>query len=81
MEDYRLLGPRGLPSARKRDNGIQPGAKGCELVDCDGLTPLCHYQHACIFSHVTHAGPASPRFGPKECEELGVHMHLLSVVF
>ena len=60
-EDYRLPGWRGLPSARKRDNGIQPGAKGCELVDCDGLPPLCHCRHACISSHATCVGPASPR--------------------
>ena len=42
VEDYRLPGRRGLPTTRKRDNGIQPGAKGCELVDHDGLPPLCH---------------------------------------
>ena len=65
-EDYRLPGWRGLPSARKRDNGIQPGAKGCELVDRDGLPPLCHCRHACILSHVMRVGPARPGSGLKE---------------
>ena len=81
MEDYRLPGRRGLLLARKRDNGIQPGAKGCELVDCDRLPPLCHYQHACISSHVTCIGPASPGSRPKECDESGMHTHLLFVAF
>ena len=69
VEDYRLPGWRGLPFARKRDNGIQPGAKGCELVDHDRLPPLCHCQHAYILSHVMCVGPVSPGFGPKECDE------------
>ena len=80
-EDYRLPSLRGLPSAHKRDNGIQLGAKGCELVDCDGLPPLCHCRHACISSHVTSVGPASPGSGAKECDELGMHTHLLSAAF
>ena len=80
-EDYRLPGRRGLPSARKRDNGIQPGAKGCELVDRDGLPPLCHCRHTCILSHVTCVGPAIPGSGPKECDDCGMHTHLLSASF
>ena len=80
-EDYRLPSRRGLPSTRRRDNGIQPGAKGCELVDHDGLPPLCHYRHAYISSHVTRVGPASPGPGPKECDELGMHMHSLFAAF
>ena len=81
MEDYRLPSPRGLLSTCKRDNGIQPGAKGCELVDYDGLPLLCHYRHAYILSHVTHVGLASPGSGPKECDASGMHMHLLSIAF
>ena len=65
----------------QRDNGIQPGAKGCELVDRDGLPPLCHYQHACISSHVMCVGPVSPGSRPKECDESSMHAHLLSVAF
>ena len=80
-EDYRLPGRRGLPSACKRDNDIQPGAKGCELVDYDGLPPRCHCQHACISSHVMCVGPTSPGSGPKERDELGMHTHLLSAMF
>ena len=80
-EDYRLPSQRGLPSARKRDNGIQPGAKGCEFVDCNGLPPLCHSQHACILSHIMCVGPASPKFGPKECDEPDMHTHLLFAAF
>ena len=81
VEDYTLPGRWGLPSAPKRDNGIQPGANGCDLVDCDGLPPLCHCRHGCISSHVTRVGPTSPRFGPKECDESGMHTHLLFVAF
>ena len=80
-EDYRLPSRRGLPSACKRDNAIQPGAKGYELVDCDGLPPLCHCRHACILSHVTCVGPASPGSRLKECNESGMHTHLLSAAF
>ena len=79
-EDYRLPGLRGLLSARKSDNGIQLGVKGYKLVDCNGLPPLYHYQYACILSHVMHVGPASPRFGMKECDESGMHIHLLFAV-
>ena len=81
MEDYRLPGPRGLPSARKRDNGIQPGPKDCELVDCDGLPPLHHCQHTCILSHVMCVGHENPKSGLKECGELGMHTHLPSAMF
>ena len=81
MEDYKPPSPRGLPSARKRDNGIQPGVKRCELVDYDELPPLLHCRHACILSHVMRVGPANPGSGPKECDESSVHMHLLSAAF
>ena len=80
-EDYKLPCQRGLPSIRKRDNGIQPGANGCELVDRDRLPPLCHCRHAYILSDVTYVGLASPGFGPKECDKLGMHTHLLSAAF
>ena len=50
-------------------------------LDSDGLPPLRHYQQACILSHVMHVGPTSPRSGPKECDELGMHTHLFSAMF
>ena len=50
-------------------------------MDRDGLPPLCHCRHACILSHVTRVGPASPGSGPKECDKSGMHTHLLSVAF
>ena len=65
--DYQAGG--GFRPARKRDNGIQPGAKGYELMDRNGLPPLCHYRHACILRHVMRVGPVSPGSGPKECHE------------
>ena len=81
MEDCRLLGLRGLPSACKRHNGIQLGAKGYELVDCDRLPPVYHVWHACISSHVMRIGPKSLRFGLKEHDKLGMHTHLLFAMF
>ena len=80
-EDHRLPGRRGLPFACKRDNGIQPGVKGCELVDCDGLPPLCHCRHACILTHVTCIGPTSPGSGSKECDESSMHTYVLFAAF
>ena len=80
-EDYRLPGLRGLPCICKRHNGIQLGAKGCELVDHDKLPPICHSRHPCISSHVICIGPASPRSLPKERDESSMHMHLVAVVF
>ena len=79
ITDYQVGG--GFRPAHKRDNGIQPGAKACELVDRDRLPPLCHCRHACISSHVTRVGPASPGSGPKECDESCMHTHLLSAAF
>ena len=70
--------------------GFHPHARGttaysrvqrAELVDRDGLPPLCHCRHACISSHVMCVGPASPRSRPKECDESGMHTHLLFATF
>ena len=60
---------------------VTSSAESYELVDCNGLSPLCHYQHCCILSHVTCVEPASPRFGLKECGESSMHTHLLSARF
>ena len=37
--------------------------------------------HAYILSHAMCIGPASPRCGPKECDESGMHAHLLFAAF
>ena len=56
-----------------KDNGIQLGVKGYEVVDCD--------VHACISSHVICVGLARPGSGLKECDESDMHTHMLFATF